>query len=508
MTRRRRFLDGIGFGYLHMVLVTLVGLWLTPFLLTHVGQRDLGLWMLATQILSYIALFDIGVAALLPREVAYVTGRTGDSGSTELVTLLGRVRRITRWQVPLVACAAVLAWWAMPASWTGLRGPLALVLAAYVILFPVRLYQSLLQGLQDLRFLGQIQLAGWAATTALTVVLVATGWGLWALVAGAAALQLATAAACAVRVCRRHPTLWRASAEETSWPAVRRYLEQSGWVSVAQIAQLLMNGTDILVIGAFLGPAAVVPYSCTAKLVSVLGNHPQLLMQSASPILSELRASGNAARLREVSLALARGMLLLSGAVACTVIVANRGFVSWWVGPTQFGGGTLTILLVANMALRHWNTTVVYSLFCFGFERRLSLTTMADGLVSVILAAVFVPMMGPVGAPLGSIVAVLCVSLPMNLRGLGAGLEASPWHLLAAQGSFAARFVPLAAAAAAFSLWVPGAWQGVALGTAVVGVVYGVVMVPLAFQPPLGEYVRWWLAQVGLGAKAAQPQVP
>ena len=508
MTRRRRFLDGIGFGYLHMVLVTLVGLWLTPFLLTHVGQRDLGLWMLATQVLSYIALLDVGVAALLPREVAYATGRTGDDSTAELVILLGRVRRITRWQVPLVAGAAVVALWAMPESWTGLRGPLALVLAAYVTLFPVRLYQSLLQGLQDLRFLGQVQLAGWAATTALTVALVAAGWGLWALVAGAAAMQLATATACAVRVSRKHPALWRAAADQTSWPAIRRYLEQSGWVSVAQVAQLFMNGTDILIIGGFLGPAAVVPYSCTSKLVSVLGNHPQLLMQSAAPILSELRASGNTARLREVSLALARGMLLLSGAVACAVIVANQGFVSWWVGPAQFGGGVLTLALVANMALRHWNTTVVYSLFCFGFERRISLTTIADGLLSVILAAVLVPVVGLVGAPLGSIVAVMCVSLPMNLRGLGAALETSPWRLLAAHSSFASRFIPLAAAAATLGLWLAGGWQRVLIGSAVVGIVYVAVMLPLAFRPPLGEYVRWWLAQVGLGAKAAQPQVP
>ena len=44
------------------------------------------------------------------------------------------------------------------------------------------------------------------------------------------------------------------------------------------------------VIGALLGPAAVVPYACTAKLVTLLGNQPQLFMQMAVPALSELRA--------------------------------------------------------------------------------------------------------------------------------------------------------------------------------------------------------------------------
>ena len=50
-------------------------------------------------------------------------------------------------------------------------------------------------------------------------------------------------------------------------------LGRSAWVSLAQIAQVFLNGTDVLIIGKLLGPAAVVPYSCTSKLVTVLANH-------------------------------------------------------------------------------------------------------------------------------------------------------------------------------------------------------------------------------------------
>ena len=58
---------------------------------------------------------------------------------------------------------------------------------------------------------------------------------------------------------------------------------------MSEIAEVFLAGTDMLVIGRLLGPAAVVPYSCTTKLVSVLGNHPHLLMHVSGWPSSALR---------------------------------------------------------------------------------------------------------------------------------------------------------------------------------------------------------------------------
>ena len=74
-SRSRRFIGGISIGYLHTALVTIVGLWLTPYLLRHLDQHDFGLWLLTTQLLFYLGLTDFGIVALLPREIAFATGR-------------------------------------------------------------------------------------------------------------------------------------------------------------------------------------------------------------------------------------------------------------------------------------------------------------------------------------------------------------------------------------------------------------------------------------------------
>ena len=103
------------------------------------------------------------------------------------------------------------------------------------------------------------------------------------------------------------------------------FFGRSIWISMAQVAQTLLAGSDVLLVGALIGPAAAVPYACTAKLIQVLANHPQMLMQAAAPALSEMRMSERRERLATTTSALTRAMLVLSGAIACVVVAAQPG---------------------------------------------------------------------------------------------------------------------------------------------------------------------------------------
>ena len=230
----------------------------------------------------------------------------------------------------------------------------------------------MLEGLQDLTFLGQVQLGTWLAGILVTVVAIVGGRGLLSLALGWVVSQILAGACWAYRLRQRFPGIFPTRLPALSAAAARRQLGQGFWVIVAQVAHVLLAGTDVLIIGILAGPAAVVPFVCTGKLISVLTNQPQLLMQAAGPALSEMRMGEPKARLFQVSSALTQAMLMASGAVACAVLAVNQGFVTWWVGADQYAGLPLTVLLVLVMLLRHWNTTTVYTLFAFGRERRLA----------------------------------------------------------------------------------------------------------------------------------------
>src|SRR5579864_1341919 len=142
MSRTGRFLHGVWLGYAYQGLIMLVGLWLTPFLLRHIGQHDYGVWLVGTQLLLYLTLLDVGVIAMLPRETAYVTGRSGGAKDpVDLQRLFGEVGGVMLYQTPVVILAVLLVWIFMPANWHEFRGPIAIIMATFVVTFPLRIFQ-------------------------------------------------------------------------------------------------------------------------------------------------------------------------------------------------------------------------------------------------------------------------------------------------------------------------------------------------------------------------------
>jgi O-antigen/teichoic acid export membrane protein len=492
MSRTNRFLSGISFGYASQFLTMLVGLWLTPFLLHRIGQHDYGLWLVGTQLIFYLALLDLGVVALLPRETAFATGRARSiEEATDLPLIVGQTLRLVLWQMPLVALVALCVWLLMPAEWEGLRHPIMVVLLVFVLTFPLRIFGAVLHGLQDLSFLGRLGIIAYLLSSVVTVSLVLAGWGLYALALGWMVLQLTGAGAGWYRLHKYFPTVLPAGLPKLMGETARLRLSQGFWVSLSQIAQVLINGTDLLIIGKLFGPAAVVPYVCTGKLISVLSNQPQMLMATAGPALSQMKTGESRERLSQVCIALGQAMLMLSGAVVCVVLVVNQGFVSRWVGPSQYGGFWLTTLILLSMLLRHWNLTIGYTLFSFGHERRLCLTALMDGLLSISAVALFVWLYGLIGAPLGMVVGVCLISLPLNLSALARESNLSLWKLVQPLSQWFLRFVVLMMGAGALARWwTPGSVPLLALAAATSALVYTAVMFPLALQYPLGLYVR------------------
>lgn len=491
MSRTNRFLSGIGFGYASQVLTTMIGFWLTPFLLYRIGQHNYGLWLVGTQLMFYLGLLDIGIVALLPRETAFATGRVRSiAESTELPVIFGQTVRLILWQMPLVALGALIAWLMMPAAWENLRNPISVVLVAFVVTFPLRIFRAVLQGLQDLAYLGRTGIVIYLLSTGTTVALVLAGWGLYALAVGWTVQQFAGAATGWYRLRTSFPTVLPKGLPAMPWSTARTRLTQGGWVSLSQVAQVLLNGTDLLIVGKLFGPAAVVPFAITGKLINVLANQPQMLMAAAGPALSEMRMA-DAKRLSGVCIALSQAMLMLSGLVVCVVLAVNQGFVSRWVGAGQYGGSWLTALILLSMLLRHWNLTIASALFFFGHERRLCITALLDGLVSVGAIFLFVRELGLIGAPLGAIAGVCLVSLPANLWALAHEGNLSVVRLLQPLLPWFARFILLATGIVLLArVWIPQSFLLLGLTAATVGTVYVGVMFPLALRAPLGDYVR------------------
>ena len=475
-------------GWINQLLMTLVGLWLTRFLLEQLGESDYGIWLVITQIIAYLMLLDLGVVAILPRSVAFATG----GGRFEDVREeIGKSIYLVLLELPIVVAVSATAALLIPSSWAHATGPVGLVLIAFVVFFPLRVYEAALQGMQDLTAVSVIRLLTWASGVITTVVCVVFGLQLWSLAIGWVASQLTTTLASALRLYLFSRKSFTIRPRIMRGGELRDHARRSLWVSISQIANALTAGTDMIIIGRFLGAEAVVPYFCTYKILSVLQHQPNMILQSAAPALSELRVSESPARLRFATGGLTQGVMILSGLIACGVLALNESFVGWWVGPEYFGGTMLTVILVLTALIRHWSNTALFANFAFGHDKHNSLVTLADGIVTVVMGVALTGGLGIVGVAVGSLCGATVVALPANLRKLARTLGGSftdsvmtpltPWFI---------RGVPLMIAAGFIgsSLSLDTVFMIVVVGLLITGI-YAAAMFGLTKREPLHAYI-------------------
>jgi O-antigen/teichoic acid export membrane protein len=491
MSRTRRLLSGLSIGYAGQIIGVALSFWLSPFLVRHLGRPELGKWLIATQVVQYLGLVDFGVVSLLPRELSLAAGRAAESGNrVELRTLVSRVMRIVLYQAPILAVVALLALVWAKGSVPDAAGPIALLLLLLVLVFPLRVFPATLQGLQDLGFAGITGLLSTIVGSALTIVLVLRGWGLYSLVLAWGATQGIIYGGAALRVAGRHRDVLPSVRVDLSWLEMRSLLGKALWIAVNQLLQVFIFGTDYLIIGSVVGAAAIVPYSFTGKLTTALDSYPKMMVMLAGPGLGELRGGGDRSRMLRASIAVTQAMTLASGYVVCLVLAANSAFVTRWVGADNYAGSGVMLAQLAAMFTRHLNMALASALLFFGYERRLTIVGVVDGIVTVVCSIVLTKVLGPMGAPLGSVVGVCLTSLPSNVLALASDMSIGRLRILGKLMPCVA-FVGLAGLASLLlGLSFPRGGYPVVAGLCVaVSAAYVAFALLLCSRITLGEYV-------------------
>jgi len=338
MSRVRRVFAAFGIGVVNQALAAAGGLWVTRFALHHIGSHDYGLWVIAGQFLAYLALLDLGVTALLPRDISIIVGKQleREARDAELREVLERSISLVLLLVPLLALASFGLVAALPAEWAALRWPLATYLALFALLYPLRVIPAVLNGLQDLSYVGWTQTAAWVTTAAASVVLILLGFGLNALAVASAVGQIATSFTGVARMISRHRGILPRRIRWASDDVIRKHLAPGIWVSLAQIGHVLINSTDVLVIGRIFGPVGALRFSFTDKTENILCNQPFAVGNLAGPAVAELKGAERKDDLARILGVLAAATLVLSGAIVLAVPETNHAFVRAWIGEQYF----------------------------------------------------------------------------------------------------------------------------------------------------------------------------
>jgi O-antigen/teichoic acid export membrane protein len=494
-------------GYAAWAVNLLIGLVVTPILLRRLGEESFGAWTLAMTVASYVLMVELGLGVATVRHLASALA-LGDNSRASIIASSARATYL------VLACAGVAVLGvllAFPGVLFGTgevsagRARVAVFIlgAGYLLSLAASVYPVIAigAGRADLGTTVGIVFRIATATAQVIVVLFSDSLVALALVTAVGVVGNTLVVRAVARRFFANIDVRLALASR----GVARLLLSSGWRNAAiGVALAVAIQSDVVVVGAILGPIAVAAYGIAIRASTTAVS----LATRATDVLLPTFAHATTLEERERTATAFRESVFLMRAILLPALVILAAFgqplLELWLGDVPTDADVVLVLLVLAAVVRAPGH--VSGILLIGMNRLdyMLIGTSITAIGNLGLSILLTWRLGIIGPVLGSLAGFLVWDLVLLPRRVGALLRIA-WVPLAAAGLPELVLPTVAASLVAFSMALGLGWSspGAALvGTAVVGIVY---LVSVWFGLDLDRKARYRRLVVGAMSRRPHP---
>jgi O-antigen/teichoic acid export membrane protein len=383
------------------------GMFLMPFTIHHLGQAEYGLWMLVASMTYYFQLLDMGYGNGIVRHIV-AADRQGDIDG---VNRIASTFVCVYGAIGLAACAVVAGMnlWIVPrfphlspADVRTAQALMAIIGVRVALGFPMTVFGAITNARQGFVLNNIVAIAAVLANTALTYILLESGYGLVTLVAVTTLVNVLGYGGYAWTARRVFPEL-RIRVRYFSRGHWREVTSFSVYLFVIQLASQISFNIDNVVIGAVLGTAAVAVYTVALRLAE----YQRRLCDQFSGMLFSVAmgfgAEGNVSALRQTLIEGTRvAITLVVGASVCLVGFSGP-LIHHWMGPEFDGSVAPFIALAAAGVIVVSQAAVGNVLMAVGAHKLLALVWLGEAAVNLAVSVVLVHHIGLLGVAIGTL---------------------------------------------------------------------------------------------------------
>jgi O-antigen/teichoic acid export membrane protein len=434
MNRTRKaswgFLSGLAFAGMTVI----VGLAATPLLLSWLGPERFGAFRATSDWTGHLTIFELGLSGALIPLFARALGK-GNRFAVQAILRAG-IRIYLGVALLMLVAGAVLALVILhlvpvsPAAAHDLKTGCWVGLLA-VLVVPLSPFRALAEADQRSYLINILLIVQALTVTGMGLVLAYLGWG----VTGqflAASLGLYPLFFFLMRDGLRrhsirepessHPATEARNESQDQVSAIRREIWKMNWPSlIRNMCGRIGLYTDNLLVAYFLGPAVVASFYLTQRAIVLAQSQLLGIGSSGWAGLVELVHKGHIATFHRRLIEMTGLVTVLGIAVMVPLAAFNRNFISFWVGPSCYGGEWVTGLAAANGILLSifslWGLVISGA----GHVARVVPGTVASAVVNIVVSIVATIFLGPPGPLLGTLTALVTVNswfFPMLLKRL------------------------------------------------------------------------------------------
>ncbi len=391
------------------------GIFLSPFIVHHLGDTAFGVWVLIFSVTGYYGLFDLGIRSSVVRYVSKFAATSEDEELAKVVntslfsySCIGLASLI----VTFLLCLNVSHVFAKipPEMLPTARWLLLMVGASVALGFPLGVFGGFLEGLQRFDITNWTNIIATLLRTGLIVVALNRGYGLLMIAFITILLPLLSSIVRAIMAYQIRP--FPVGAKYVDRATFRRIVNYSSSTFLIMVAGRLKFKTDEIVIGTMISAAAVTYFNIGNRIVDYAGQVVTTLAQVFTPMSSQSEAKGDMNRLRKIFVVGNRVCAFIIFPICAILIILGKSVIEMWMGK-KYIETSYPVLVIMIVACTLWWSQSASGRVLFGMSKHSTWAkiTLIEGVSNLILSILLVRPFGIIGDAFGTAIPLACSTI-------------------------------------------------------------------------------------------------
>ncbi len=392
----------------------LLGIFMLPFNVAHLGQSAYGLWILVASVTVYFSMLDLGYGVANVRFAAKYRAQGDATALNEIASTMFCMFSgvgIVAFLLAIVIALNLERIFPLTGEQTRIGQTVLLFISAYVALgFPFSVFGGIVNGFQRQYLNGVVAFVTAIVVAGVNVIVLLSGYGLAELVAATTAVRILSYFAYALNAYRVFPAL-RIRPSFFRRERLREITGFSVFILIIDLANKLNYSTDAIVIGAFMGTSAVAIWAVAQRLIEIVQRITDQLNAVLFPVVVDSSTVQRTDRLQKILVQGTRLSLAMVVPLATVLGLTARSLVMVWVGPAFAESVNVIYILSFVVALRVGNATSSVILKGSDLHKFLAFSNISMAVGNLVLSVLLVRSYGLIGVAVGTLIPMIVISM-------------------------------------------------------------------------------------------------
>ena len=489
--------QNVSVNYLVTGTELLIGIFMLPFNVAHLGQSAYGLWVLVASVTVYFSMFDLGYGVAQVRFAAKYRAQGDVNALNEIASTMFCMFSGIGLLAFLIATTIALNLqnvFQLTPEQVRIGQIVLLFISAYVALgFPVSVFGGIVNGFQRQYLNGAVAFVTAIVVAVVNAIVLLAGYGLPELVAATTGVRILSYVAYALNAYRVFPEL-RLRPRFFKRERLREVTGFSIYILVIDLANKLNYSTDTIVIGAFMGTAAVAVWAVAQRLIEIVQRITDQLNSVLFPVVVDTSTVERVDKLQKILIQGSRLSLAMVVPLATVLGLTARPLVMAWVGPNFAGSINVIYILSIVVAFRVGNATSTVILKGSGLHKVLAISNLSMALSNLVLSVLLVRWYGLIGVAIGTLIPMVVFSMFVVFPVACRRVQLSRWSVIR-QSVWPAAWPALVMAGFILTAkrYSDGSWRWLVLQAMVAAVIYAGLFLLFAISR---EERDWYFSKV------------